>query len=197
MLTKLLHRIVSIPRVYDTVQKLAGRDRIRPWIAHFVTNVSAGMTVLDVGAGTGELLRILSPTATYIWLDNDLTKLSGARAKFRDIRALLGNADQIGLKDKSVDVGVCIAVSHHLTDVQFDDALRELVRVCRMKLIFVDPIWHPTSALSKLLWKYDRGSNPRSVEELRSHVAKFFEIEQESRNSVYHHYWLCTGSPKR
>jgi len=193
MLTDLIHHIVSFPGVYDIVQKLAGRDQNYKWLAQYLAESSG--TVLDVGGGTGELARILSPTARYIWLDNDGNKLKGLRHKNKGARALLGNASQIGLKDNSVDVAVCVAVSHHLTDVQFGDTLRELARVCRFKLIFLDAIRHQ-GVLSRLLWKYDRGSYPRSVEELRSHIERHFVIETEARNSIYHHYWLCAAIPR-
>jgi ubiquinone/menaquinone biosynthesis C-methylase UbiE len=47
------------------------------------------------------------------------------------------SASQIGLKDKSVDIATCIAMSHHLTDAQLSSAVREFARVCRSKLIFL------------------------------------------------------------
>lgn len=193
MLTDLIHRIVSFPGVYDIVQKLAGRERIYKWLAPHVAESSG--TVLDVGGGTGELARILSPSATYIWLDNDMQKLSGLRQKIKKPRALLGDATRLGLKDKSVDIAICVAMSHHLTDTQLGDALRELSRVCRRRLIFLDAVRDP-GVVSRTLWKYDRGSYPRSVDQIRTQMEWHFVIENEARNSVYHHYWLCLARPK-
>src|SRR5262249_7931537 len=150
----------------------------------------SGRVVLDVGGGTGELVRILPPTATYVWLDNDVQKLKGLQRKVKEARALLGDASCIGLKEKSVDIAVCIAMAHHLTDAQLGEMLQELARICRLKLILLDPVTHH-SAVSRLLWKYDRGSYPRTIDELRSHIVRHFVISSEARNSVYHHYWLC------
>jgi ubiquinone/menaquinone biosynthesis C-methylase UbiE len=195
MLARLIHRVVSSPRVYDTVQRLAGRERVHHWLATHLAGCS-GKTVLDVGGGTGALTRILPASATYIWLDNDVKKLDGLQGKVKGARAVLGDATRIGLREKSVDFALCIAVSHHLTDDQFDAALRELARICRLKLIFLDAIRDQTSALSKFLWKYDRGSFPRTVDELRRHIEKRFVIQTEAYNSVYHHYWLCAARPK-
>jgi ubiquinone/menaquinone biosynthesis C-methylase UbiE len=195
MLTRILHWIVANPRVYDALQKLAGRDRafkrIEPYFAQ-----AAGKTLLDIGGGTGEFARIVPASATYIWLDNDRQKLSGLRAKFTGIRALLGDASQISLKDKSVDIATCIAMSHHLTDVQLSSAIREFARVCRSKLIFVDAIRRETSRVNNFLWKYDRGSYPRSVAQLRREIEQHFHIEHEECYSIYYHYWLCVGIPK-
>ncbi len=195
MLARILHRIVANPRVYDAVQKLAGRDLVLKRIEPHLTQ-AAGKTLLDIGGGTGEFARIVPPSATYIWLDNDRQKLSGLRAKFTGVRALLGDASQIALKDKSVDIATCIAMSHHLTDVQLSNAVREFARVCRSKLIFFDAMRQKTSQLSNLLWKYDRGSYPRSIEHLRREIERHFYIEHEERYSIYHHYWLCIGTPK-
>jgi len=194
MLTSLLHSIVSAPWVYDAVQKLAGRERVYQWLAPYLADCS-GSVVLDVGGGTGELERILPPTAMYLWLDNDAKKLSGLRRKIKGARALMGDASRIGLREKSVDVAVLIAVAHHLTDAQLAETLRELSRICRHKLIFLDPVRH-RSAVSRILWRYDRGSYPRSADELRSHIEPYFVIESEARNSVYHHYWLCAAIPR-
>jgi ubiquinone/menaquinone biosynthesis C-methylase UbiE len=174
---------------------MAGRDRNYRWLAPYLAE-SSGRVVLDVGGGTGEVARILPPTASYIWLDNDLQKLEGLRQKKRDARALLGDASRIGLGAKSVDFAVCIAMAHHLTDAQLGDALREFARICRVKLIFLDPVRDETSWVSQLMWRYDRGSYPRTVDALRSQVSRYFVIETEAENSVYHHYWLCKAVPK-
>ena len=195
MLIEIAGKIVSNPRIYDLVQRIFGRDRMYRHIAPLFTDAS-GKTVLDVGGGTGELTRIIPASATYLWLDNDARKLLGLRNKFCGIRAFLGNADQIALRDKSVDIGVCIAVSHHLTDTELSNTFRELARVCRLKLIFLDPIRDEASGFRKLLWRYDRGSFPRSTEELRSQVQRHFKIEFEEHYSIYHRYWLCTASPR-
>jgi ubiquinone/menaquinone biosynthesis C-methylase UbiE len=195
MLKEIAGKLASNPRVYDVVQRLVGRDRMYKHITPLFAEAS-GKTILDVGGGTGELTRIIPPSAIYVWLDNDARKLSGLRDKFRGIRALLGNADQIALRDKSIDIGVCIAVSHHLTDTELSNTFRELARVCRLRLIFFDPIRDETSVFRKLLWRYDRGSFPRSAAELRSQIEQHFEIEFEEHYSIYHRYWICTARPR-
>jgi ubiquinone/menaquinone biosynthesis C-methylase UbiE len=195
MLTGIVHKIVSHPAIYDRVQKLAGRDlnyaRLAPLVA-----LAAGNTLLDIGAGTGECARMVPPSTTYIWLDNDPQKLRGFRAKFASQWALLGEANRIGLRDKSVDIAVCVAVSHHLADAQLRAALSEVARVCRGNLIFLDAVREDASVVSKLLWKYDRGSHPRHASALRAAIEQYFEIDHEESYSVYHHYWLCMGRPK-
>jgi ubiquinone/menaquinone biosynthesis C-methylase UbiE len=195
MLRGLIHRVVSSPRVFDTVQKLAGREQIYSWLAPYLTGFS-GKTVLDVGGGTGILTRFLPASATYIWLDNDVKKLDGLQRKIKGALAVLGDATRIGFREKSVDCAVCIGVAHHLKDNELDAVLRELARICRLNLLFLDGIRDETSALSKLLWRYDPGSCPRTADELRPHIERRFVIQTEAYNTVYHRYWLCAARPK-
>ena len=90
----------------------------------------------------------------------ETTGISGPRIGVGS--SLLGDGTQIGLRDKSVDYGQCIAVTHHLTDAQLPKLVAELARVVRKKLFFLDALdtdaWQST-----LMWKYDRGSNPRTA----------------------------------
>src|SRR3954447_10022397 len=135
MLTSVLHKIVAHPLVYDAVQEFFGRAeghrQMRPFFEE-----TAGSLVLEVGAGTGDWAQVLPPTARYLWYANDPEKLSGFRNKKNFRLAVLAEAANICLKDKSIDYALCVAVSHHLTNEELDNFLRQLSRVCRKKLIF-------------------------------------------------------------
>jgi ubiquinone/menaquinone biosynthesis C-methylase UbiE len=195
VLNRMLHKIVAHPLIYDGVQTLAGRDGNYERVAPLVAQAGGGI-LLDIGAGTGELARIVPSGVTYVWLDNDAQKLSGFRVKSSTDWRLLSEASHIGLRDKSVDIAMCMAMSHHLTDAQLGMALSEVSRVCRRKLIFLDAVREPASRVSNLLWKYDRGSHPRRAGALRAAIDQYFEVDHEEGYSIYHHYWLCTAKPK-
>jgi SAM-dependent methyltransferase len=192
MLTDLLHRIVARPAVYDLVQTLLGAPKSLRKLRLMLANVGA-ITVLDVGAGTGNGLRVLPSEARYLWLDNDPLKLTSVGNVHRPVLAVLASATAIPLGARSVDMALCIAMSHHLDDRQISELFLELSRVCRSHLIFLDPVERAGSFISRLLWKYDRGSHPRRVEVLRELVQERFQIEYEEEYSIYHHYWLCSA----
>lgn len=196
MLAKVLHKIVAQPLVYDAVQKLFGLAEAHRQMRPFLEE-TAGCLVLEVGAGTGGWAEVLPPTARYLWYDNDREKLRGFRAKHVSSLAVLADAANICLKDKSVDYALCIAVSHHLTDEELDTALRQLARVCRKKLIFMDPYLSDASFVSNLIWKYDRGSHPRYPDSLAAAIEKWFDIDRRMEFAVYHHYLICTATPRR
>lgn len=195
MLRKILQTIISDAHVYDLVQRFMGCEhslkRLAPHLAPF-----SGGVVLDVGAGTGNCARITPASSRYIWLDNDTEKLKGFRAKISTGLAMLGDATCIALRAKSVDVALCVAMSHHLSDLELAELFRELGRVCRTKLIFVDPVIRPNRLVSDLLWRFDRGSYPRSAGQLCSSMEQHFDLEWIEEYDIYHHYLLCVGRPK-
>ena len=196
MLARILETIVANPWVYDRVQRIAGREenyrRLIPLLRR-----ARGELLLDTGAGTGELVRILDPSTRYLWLDNDPQKLSGFKAKGGSGLAILGDVTKIPLAPGAVHTALCVAVSHHLTDPEFEDLLSELARVCRTGLIFLDAIEEKSSWVSNFMWRYDRGSHPRTAEHLLSMLRRHFEIEDLQRYTIYHRYVLCAGKPIR
>ena len=195
MISEVIHSIVAKPAVYNAVQWLAGLDytrrRLQPHYAQ-----TAGRVALDVGAGTGLYLSCFPESARYLWLDNDPQKLSGFRARgAARLPAMLGDATRLGLKDKSVDYATCTAVTHHLTDMQLSAFVHELARVVRCKLILQDAV-QSNGWISRLLWKYDRGSHPRSAKALLAAIEVRFEIERVEYYSIYHRYLLLVGAPR-
>jgi ubiquinone/menaquinone biosynthesis C-methylase UbiE len=193
--TEIVHRVVAHPAIYDLVQRLAGREtnlrRLAPTLS-----VAAGGLLLDVGAGTGEGARAAPPSARYLWLDRDPRKLAGFAAKKRPGLAVVGDAARIGLRDKSVDVALCMAMSHHLSDAELDALLGEVARVCRKRFVFLDALDAPASLLSRVLWRYDRGSYPRRPEALLGALRERFEIDHVERYATLHQFLLCSGSPR-
>jgi ubiquinone/menaquinone biosynthesis C-methylase UbiE len=195
VLRSILGTVVANPWVYDLVQKTAGREenyrRLKPLLAR-----AKGEVLLEAGAGTGEVTRILDPTTRYLWLDNDTQKLSGFKQKNKGHMALLADGTRIPLADKSVHSVLTIAVTHHLEDPELDLFLAELARVCRTQLVFLDGLEDRSSMVSNLMWRYDRGSHPRTEQHLLTMLRKYFDLEGVERYKIYHQYLLCTGTPR-
>lgn len=192
---RLSHWVVANPYVYDLVQRLAGCEHNLTRIAVHL-DAAPGQLVCDVGGGTGAVARTVPPGATYLCLDKDPEKLAGLKRKIRNALAILGDATRIGVKDGCVDVVVCAAMSHHLTDDECHNLFAELARVCRGHLVFFDAVERPGSTVSRLLWKYDRGSHPRPADSIVAMMAKWFYIEHREEYAIYHRYVLCVGRPK-
>ncbi len=187
--------VADDPRVYDLIQLLAGRHVIDVRIRRILAGASRAV-VLDVGAGTGSLARLLPPGATYWALDNDPAKLRRLEAKVPTARRLLRSALDTGLDDASVDWAVCIDVAHHLDDEQLPRFVAELARITRGRIAFVDPLWTARPSLGRVLWRYDRGAHPRTAERLLEALEAGFEIESTERFRFVHRYLLCVGRPR-
>jgi len=89
-----------------------------------------------------------------------------------------------------------MAVAHHLKDAELRQALQEIARVIRHKLVFLDPVDCPARPLSRLLWSIDRGSFPRSPEVLRRFLEERYALEQAEVFTVLHSYFVCVAKPR-
>ncbi len=146
--------LLGSPALYKVLQRVCGTEhtlrRLRPLLAD-----TAGQRVLDVGAGTGIAMSLLPEPQRYIWLDEDAAKLPRAHGSATIVRAILGDATRLPLRERSIDVALCLAMSHHLSDPQLEAMLGELARVVRHRLV-------ANSVRSRLLWAIDRGRHPRT-----------------------------------
>lgn len=199
-LTALLHRVASHPAAYNRIQRLAGAGAIRRRLEAVIATLGQSGTVLDLGGGTG-LYRDLWPVGwRYLCLDNDPEKLRGFfqhHARTGD-GALLADIGAVPLDDGSVDVVLCSAVSHHLSDDLFATFVAECARLLRPggALIFLDAVWRSERVISSLLWRYDRGSAPRTASRLTAALSTAFAIDQATSFAIMHEYLLIAGSPR-
>jgi SAM-dependent methyltransferase len=197
MLERFCHKVVSDYRLYDLVQQAAGAGQVRARLRPLLRGAE-NQSVLDIGAGTGALRPYLPRSSQYIWVDNDAEKLRGYQSRGAGGGgglALVGSVFELGLAPKSVDQALCIAVAHHLADGELSRAFREIARVVKRRLIFLDPLDCPR-LMSRMLWSIDRGSFPRSAEVLRRFLEESYVLEQAEVFTVLHRYFVCVATPK-
>ncbi len=164
---------------YDRLCRLLGMgDRMRAFEVRAIGPV-AGKRVLEVGCGTGELLRSVardSTAARLVGLDPDQGMIEQAGAKFRaaGIRAelLRGYAEALPFPDGSFDVVLSSLMFHHLDGPTKRAALREWRRMLAPGgvLVLVD-FGVPRSALLRALtWPARLGLFEQVAENLRGRV---------------------------
>ncbi len=121
-------------RAFEDVADLY--ERIRPtypdeavdWLADQL-GIGPRSTVLDLGAGTGKLTRMLIPRAArVIAVEPGPEMLAQLRRAVPDAEAVLGAAESIPLEEDSVDAVVCGQSFHWF---RTDEALPEIQRVLR------------------------------------------------------------------
>jgi len=105
-------------------------------------------SVLDVGAGSGELLRVIAKSARKT---NKICRLTGVELNARsaesiteeskdytEIKAVRADAFRLPFADASFDYAICSLFTHHFTDQNVVAVLRELSRVSRRKIYVID-----------------------------------------------------------
>lgn len=112
-------------------------------------------SVLDVGAGSGELLRVVAKWARQHAREAKLTGVElNARsaqaireqsADFQNIRAIRGDAFRLPFADNQFDFGMSSLFTHHFKNAEVIALLRELARVSARGVFVIDLYRHPVA----------------------------------------------------
>ena len=110
-------------------------------------------SVLDVGAGSGELLRVAARWAKDSGRSALLVGLEfnarSARAileesrEFAFVTSVRGDAFHLPFADNCFDYSICSLFTHHFKEVQVVEILKEMSRVARRRIFAIDLHRHP------------------------------------------------------
>ncbi|HEX8888055.1 MAG TPA: methyltransferase domain-containing protein [Pyrinomonadaceae bacterium] len=105
-------------------------------------------SVLDVGAGSGELLRVIASWAgetkrSALLVGLELNARSARAiieesAEFSALSAVRGDALSLPFADNRFDYAICSLFTHHFKDEQVVAILKELSRVARRRIFIID-----------------------------------------------------------
>lgn len=112
-------------------------------------------TLLDVGAGTGELLREVAlaartrgVTARLVGLELNERAAAGLSEEsraFREIEPVRGDALRLPFADGAFDYVMCSLFTHHFRDDACVRVLKEMARVARLRVYCIDLHRHPAA----------------------------------------------------
>lgn len=106
--SKLLHNYSSLAKYYDT-------DKSPVWqeVKDLLSDIKSGMSVLDIGCGTGRVRQALPERIDYLGLDNSPELLEVAKRKYANNKFIQADARQLPFPNNSFDAVLLIATVHH------------------------------------------------------------------------------------
>ncbi len=130
-------------------QRLGDRSALERTLLAEITRLDLKeFSVLDVGAGTGELLGVIAEfarkgmrKARLVGLDlNTLSvkEIAAESFKYDEISPVQSDALNLPFADNSFDYAICSLFTHHLTDEQIPIVLKEMSRVARRGIVVID-----------------------------------------------------------
>ena len=116
---------------------------------------ASAFSLLDVGAGTGELLRQVARwargrglRARLVGLELNERAALGIREEsrgFAEIAAVRGDALRLPFADAAFDYAMCSLFTHHFRDEEAVAVLGEMSRVARRRVYVIDLHRHPVA----------------------------------------------------
>lgn len=110
-------------------------------------------SLLDVGAGSGELLRVTAKwtrqtgrglSAVGVELnERSAASINEESSRFREISSVRGDALELPFADATFDYVICSLFTHHFVDGQVVRILCEMSRVAKRRIFVIDLHRHP------------------------------------------------------
>jgi ubiquinone/menaquinone biosynthesis C-methylase UbiE len=110
-------------------------------------------SVLDIGAGSGELLRVADRWATETGRDfravglelNERSALAILEQSGSAINSIRGDARRLPFRDGQFDYVMCSLFTHHFVEQQVIEILVEMSRVAHRRVFVIDLHRHPVA----------------------------------------------------
>jgi ubiquinone/menaquinone biosynthesis C-methylase UbiE len=167
-------------------------------------------SILDVGAGSGELLRVAAAWARQTGRElravglelneRSAESINEESSKFPEISSVRGNALQLPFSDAEFDYVMCSLFTHHFVEEQVVQILQEMSRVAKRRIFVIDLHRHPVAyffytTLGKLVLHNRLLRHDGALSILRSF--KTDELIELAQRAGLHDVWIERHFPYR
>jgi len=167
-------------------------------------------SLLDIGAGSGELLRVAATWARQTHRDLRAVGLDlhprmtesiiEESEQFAEISSVRGDALQLPFADAEFDYVICSLFTHHLLDDQVVQVLREMSRVAKRRIFVIDLHRHPVAyflytTLGKIVLHNRLLRHDGALSILRSF--KSYELLELAERAGLRDFWVQRHFPYR
>jgi SAM-dependent methyltransferase len=166
-------RALALPFVYSAFQSAVGSDYARRWVIERGLRAHAGMRLVDIGCGPGDIVRELPPLH-YVGLDVSEAYVRQARERFGASAHFVAGTASALLDDPraaDADAVLCLGVLHHLTEDQSREVLDVAEAILRPggRFVALEPCYLAhQSSFSRWLMSKDRGQAVRDEDGWRA-----------------------------
>ena len=143
--------------------------------------------VLDAGCGFGYLVKHFK-TCYYTGVDSDPGRIDWAKShigEHKKRKFIAADICHTQLPAKSFDKAVAFGLLHHLPDDVAARCVRELSRLVKGNIVFLDGVYSDYHVINNILCKYDQGKYVRRSSEYVSLVSPHVK---SVKSSFYHAY---------
>ena len=138
-------------------------------------NAALNEKVLDIGCGLGNFNKATNGEYTGVDLNKSFINFANKNYSNKNKNFVIMDVTKLKFKNKSFDKSMFISMLHHFSDKDSDRILKEAGRVTKKYLVLLDLL--PTKRLlANFLYKMDRGSNIRPLEDQFRLVKKYFKV---------------------
>ena len=194
MIRGLTGALLSHPWIYDLSQRATGSRQLLGRLREIANPLcTPGAKVVDIGGGTGIYRKACPDNVRHMCFDPDLAMLAQYRAKHPGGIAVQCDGANIALGDATADLAFVTCVLHHLADEDSAALFQECRRILKLgrHLIFAEPLWAPSNAVGRVLWRFDRGSHPRTSQTLKTLIEENFSIRAWIEFRPMHDFAIC------
>lgn len=170
----------------------------------------AKFSMLDIGAGSGELLRVAAMWARQtnrqlraVGLDMNermAESIVEESERFDEISSVRGDALRLPFADAEFDYVICSLFTHHLLDDQVVQVLGEMSRVAKRRIFVIDLHRHPVAyflytTVGKLILHSRLVRHDGALSILRGF--KSYELLELAQRAGLHDIWVERHFPYR